>query len=241
MKLRLMSPEERKHYQVDTMRPGMTPKLMAISYLCPHCGIHAQQNWYMPMSLVLLQPHGGLGGGKALPDAVPDVLISVCHLCDASSIWRDDVMVYPSAAGVPLPTTDMPEDVKVDYLEARDVYGKSPRAAGALLRVGFEKLFPHLGVRAKSPNDAIGELVEKGLVLGPLQKALDSLRIFTNQAVHNGFVKLEDQPAVVQVLFGLMNQIVGQMITKQKELDALYNSIPQDKRDGIAKRDGQKT
>jgi hypothetical protein len=38
----------------------------------------------------------------------------------------------------------------------------------------------------------------------------------------------------------LLNFIVEQMITRPKEIDAMYNSLPQDKLDGIAKRDAKK-
>lgn len=39
------------------------------------------------------------------------------------------------------------------------------------------------------------------------------IRVLSDQAVHNGFVKLEDQPSTVWALFWLMNYIVEQMIT----------------------------
>jgi hypothetical protein len=139
-----------------------------------------------------------------------------------------------------MPSPDMPEDVKADYIEAREVFGKSPRAAGGLLRIAFEKLFPHLGVSKGTPNEAIGELVKKGLVLGPLQQAMDSLRIFSNQAAHHGFVKLEDQADTVVLLFGLINFVVEQMITRPKDINALYATIPADKIVGIEKRDSKK-
>ncbi|WP_162668598.1 DUF4145 domain-containing protein [Gemmata massiliana] len=128
----------------------------------------------------------------------------------------------------------MPEDVRVDYLEAREVFDKSARAAGGLLRLAYEKLFPHLGITNKSPNDAIAELVrDRKLTLGTQQQAADALRVFSNQTVHIGFVKLEDQPATVMFLFRLLNFIVEQLITHPKQVAALYNSMPQDKRDGI--------
>jgi hypothetical protein len=32
-------------------------------------------------------------------------------------------MVYPRTSSAPLPTEDMPEDVRADYMEARSVFG----------------------------------------------------------------------------------------------------------------------
>lgn len=138
-----------------------------------------------------------------------------------------------------MPSGDMPVDVKTDYMEARNIFAQSPRAAGGLLRIAFEKLLPYLGVTKNNPHDAIGELVKKGLALGTHQQALDVLRVFSNQTVHNGFVKLEDQPETVAFLFRLMNYIIEQMITRPKEIQALYTSMPADKLAGIDKRDNK--
>ena len=134
----------------------------------------------------------------------------------------------------------MPEDVKADFMEARLVFDKSARSAGGLLRLAFENLLTHLGVNQDNPNVAIGELVKAGLALGPQQQALDVMRVFSNQAVHHGFVQLKDQPATVSFLFWLLNHIVEQMITKPKQIQAFYATIPQDKLDGITKRDTKK-
>jgi hypothetical protein len=139
-----------------------------------------------------------------------------------------------------MPVADMPDDVKADYMEARDVFEKSARSAGGLLRIGFEKLFKHLGVTKTKPNDAIGELVQKGLALGTQQRAMDVMRVFANQSSHDGFVKLEDQPETVTFLFTLLNYIVEQMITRPKQIDTMFTKIPPDKLVGIEKRDAKK-
>jgi len=149
-------------------------------------------------------------------------------------------MVYPHAALAPMPATDMPGDVKADYMEARSVFDKSARAAGGLLRIAFEKLFPHLGVHGKNPNDAIAELVKSGLALEGDQRALDVMRIFLNQSAHDGFVKLEDQRDTVAFLFELLNHIVQQRITVPKQVSALYAKIPAGKLVSIEKRDAKK-
>ena len=46
-----------------------------------------------------------------------------------------------------MPSDDMPEDVKADYMEASSVVETSPRALLALLRLALQKLMPHLGAR----------------------------------------------------------------------------------------------
>ena len=165
--------------------------------------------------------------------------LAFCQHCSKYSAWVDKKMIYPASSTAPMPSPDMPDEVKADYLEARDVFEKSPRSAGGLLRIAFEKLLPHVGATKSNPNDAIGELVKKGLSLTE-QQALDVMRVFANQSAHNGFVKLEDQPATVGFLFNLLNYIVGWMITRPKQIQSMFGSLPPDKVAGIEKRDGKK-
>jgi hypothetical protein len=225
------TPEQNaKSKQVATLTPSRSLK----AFVCPNCNVLAKQDWASVFYTDGTKDLAGLCLGTGL------VFVAHCQACRQPSIWLGDSMIHPLSSTPPMPLQDMPEDVKTEYMEARDVFGKSARAAGGLLRIAFEKLFPHLGVNKNSPNEAIAELVKNGLVLGTQQQALDVMRIFANQSSHNGFVKLEDQPATVSFLFGLLNYIVEQMITKPKQIQSLYATIPQDKRDGIAKRDAKK-
>jgi hypothetical protein len=49
-------------------------------------------------------------------------------------------MIEPNIGGVPFPNNDLPEDIKNDYIEARDILNKSPRGSSALLRLAIQKL-----------------------------------------------------------------------------------------------------
>jgi len=53
-------------------------------------------------------------------------------------------MIHPRKLTAPIPHSDMPDDVKEIYEEARNISDISPRAAAALLRVALEKLTFHL-------------------------------------------------------------------------------------------------
>ncbi len=134
---------------------------------------------------------------------------------------------------------DMPEDCKSDYEEARDIVGRSPRGAVALLRLCLEKLLKHLGQEGMSINDAIKALVADGL--SPrIQQALDICRVVGNNAVHPGELNIQDTPEIAHQLFQMINFIVEDRITRPKEVQALFDQLPKGAVDAIAKRDGAK-
>ena len=84
----------------------------------------------------------------------------------------------------------MPDDVKVDYLETRNIVNDSPRGACALLRVALQKLMYHLGESGNNLNEDIGNLVKKGISIH-IQKAADSVHLIDNDAVHPGEIRFE--------------------------------------------------
>jgi len=59
----------------------------------------------------------------------------------------------------PMPTTDMPNDVKADYEEARSIFSQSPRGSTALLRLAIQKLVIFLGEDGEELNKSIENLV----------------------------------------------------------------------------------
>ena len=84
--------------------------------------------------------------------------------------------------------------------------------------------------------EGIGKLVKKGLD-PKIQKALDIVRVTGNDAVHPGQINLNDTPEVAERLFKLVNVIVESLITVPKEIDNIYDTISDGKKEAIQKRD----
>jgi hypothetical protein len=129
----------------------------------------------------------------------------------------------------------MPESVLKLYSEASIIHNQSPRGAAALLRLGLQILCKELGEEGKNINTDIGKLVQRGLPT-MVQKALDSVRVIGNDAVHPGQIDTDD-PETVGKLFKLTNLIVEYMITLPRDVDDVYNGLPEEKLKGIEGRD----
>lgn len=134
---------------------------------------------------------------------------------------------------------DLPEDIKNDYNEAKDIVNISPRGAAALLRLAVQKLCIHLGEKGTNINDDIKSLVKKGLP-ETMQQALDSVRVIGNNAVHPGTIDLNDNIEIAYALFGFVNIICEMLISQPKKVKEYYEKhIPEGLRNAIEKRDGK--
>lgn len=173
---------------------------------------------------------------------------SSCHHCKLESIWisryvdnfydiTSSQLIYPDTDIAVLPATDMPEDVKLDFEEAKSIFNKSPKAAAALLRLSLQKLCKYLGEPGENINKDIKSLVEKNVLSAGITKAADTVRITGNNAVHPGEMNDEDVDFVASKMFDLINFIVVKTITEPKELEALYTKTPEGARKAVEKRD----
>lgn len=70
-----------------------------------------------------------------------------------------------------------------------------------------------------------------------IQKALDSVRVIGNNAVHPGQIDLKDDTDTAISLFKLLNMIVEIMITQPKKVDEIYGKLPTSAKEAIKKRD----
>jgi hypothetical protein len=204
------------------MNDYVPPEHRKSAFNCPHCGAYSRQEWTQRI--------------RADDRLIEDLSMAYCDNCHKYSIWLGGKMIYPNESVAPLPSPDMPEDVLSDYNEARDILEKSPRASAALLRLSIQKLCVVLGEKGENINDDIASLVLKGLP-EKIQKALDTVRVIGNNAVHPGVIDLKDNPSIALSLFKLVNMVIDTMITQPKEVSGLFNSLPEESKKAIEKRD----
>lgn len=170
------------------------------------------------------------------PDYSADnIHLSKCYHCKKIAVWIHGNLIFPNEKIGVIPNPDLPDEIIRDFEEARSILGESPRGAAALLRLCVQKLCIHLGGKGKTIDDDIASLVAKGL--NPLvQKSLDIVRVIGNEAVHPGVIDLNDDRDTASQLLNLVNSIAEQMISHPKHVEAMYEKLPESKREAIEKR-----
>jgi hypothetical protein len=196
------------------------------SFTCPHCGAIAQQSWW-----TCLWQCGSTTRGPQNDD----IRVGRCTHCGNNTLWVKQTMVFPQTGTAPFPNPEMPPSVKKLYEEAAAIQSKSPRGAGALLRLGIQVLCRELGEKGKNINEDIKSLVAKGLP-DIVQQSLDIVRVTGNDSVHPGQIDTDDTN-VVGKLFELTNIIVEYMIAMPKRVSGLYGDLPAAAKAAITKRD----
>ena len=233
------------------------PSVSKTAFNCPHCAAFANQTWYLlhadnlppsgtegllTRADLVVQKHPCFVGSDRVRShllQLVNVSVSECFNCKRLSVWIKSRLAYPGLGVAGPANPDLSEDIRRDYDEASSILDQSPRGAAALLRLAIQKLCKELGQPGKNINDDIGEFVAAGL--DPrIQKALDVVRVVGNNAVHPGQIDLRDDRETAETLFSLVNIIAEKMITVPKHINDVFNTLPQNARDAIARRDGKK-
>lgn len=206
--------------------PYVYPGLNKSSFNCPHssCDAYALQRWGQPVF-----PNRGL---------IPNLNVAYCDHCNNYSVWYGNKLVFPAIKNAPPAHPDIPEDIKIDYEEARSVFSESPRSSAALLRLAIQKLCKHVGLPGTNINADIKAMVGQGLAV-QVQQALDIVRVIGNEQVHPGVLDVRDDPEMATRLFELVNFIVEDRIARPKHINTLYNKLPEEKRKQIEARDAK--
>ncbi|WP_288904212.1 DUF4145 domain-containing protein [uncultured Porphyromonas sp.] len=209
----------------------IAPRIDLKAYTCPHCNTLAQVEVekFNMQGDVFVSPAGTLSCKSY-------VIVHRCQCCGNKILWIDNEYIYPDIIAEEA-NPDMPESVRRLYEEAGLIYNKSPRAACALLRLAVENLCQELGQVDRDINKNIAALVQKGLPPS-IQKALDTVRVVGNKAVHPGQIAIDvDDVNTAKMLMRLLNMIVERMITEPKELEEVYGLLPKSTREAIERRD----
>lgn len=201
------------------------PEVFKHSFTCPYCGTISQQSWW---SITW-------DGDNHFVAHQSPIRVSLCTHCGEHTIWVEDKMYFPDSGNAPFPNPEMPSSVRKLYQEAASIHSKSPRGAAALLRLAIQVLCKELGEAGTNINNDIGNLVKKGLPK-IVQQSLDIVRVTGNDAVHPGQINTDDLDTVSK-LFELVNIIVEYMIEMPLKVQGLYSALPDEKKEGIEKRD----
>ena len=228
------------------------PKFNTTPFTCPHCQAISQMNFIIP-SKMKQSIYANLQDIRATYilgenarnrvnniENIADVYeefansFAICQSCKKISIWVDEKMIYPKSRLTPLPNEDLPDDIKADYEEASLIVQDSPRGACALLRLALQKLMIYLG-EDKNLDKAIKNLIDKKIINEDLQKALDTVRVIGNSAVHPNELDIKDNKEIAIALFKIINYIAEKILTEKKRVDEIYNILPE-----TAKRENRK-
>jgi hypothetical protein len=244
---------------------NVPPALGLPAYSCPHCHAFAQQEWSWihrhriavsdaKIDLMTLAHQVRFAAlpdrekGRLSSNVVPSVtqerlttwFLGSCSACGTGTVWLGGRLLFPSNSPAPQPGADMPAAASQDYEEAAKVVGHSPRAAAALLRLCTEKLLGHLLQREGRIDSMIADFVALGVPM-QVQQAMDVLRVTGNEAVHPGTMDAVDDLDTALALFGLVNLIVDDLITRPKHVSQMYGALPRGKREAIEARNARAT
>lgn len=215
-----------------------SPQYKKSAFTCPNCSTFSRHDW---TSTLVNETYGQFTGYLVMDgekQTVSDLCLCKCEQCGYISFWYKEKLIWPLNTGVEIPLEEMPEDIKELYKEASYIVELSPRGSCAILRLALQKLCNRLANQdeKKKIDGAIKKLVEEGLP-STLQKAMDTVRIVGDEAVHPGEINIDDNKELAIAMFRLMNIIIEKMIVEPKEIDNLYNLMPDNKLQGIENRD----
>ncbi|MFI5611085.1 DUF4145 domain-containing protein [Amycolatopsis sp. NPDC051903] len=204
-----------------------SPRFELDAFECPYCHVYATQEW------ADLEKWGSTKEARFWTWKW-----SECRHCHSVALWsHDQKLVWPDRSKFgPSPNPDMPKEVRKLYEEARAVFPISPRSSGALLRLALQVLIDTLEPGKKTINEKIRRLVARGLE-PTTKKAMDVLRVVGNNAVHPGEIELDGDDDLIPALFALLNLVVHHVLSRPKQVDSLFDSLPESARTAIERRD----
>lgn len=194
------------------------PTLDSKAFSCPTCGVYAKQDWGL-----LYRNRLDINNGRLVINTdskMNSFRATLCENCSGNTIWYQERMIFPFKGTAALPNADMPENVRQDYMEAREIMFLSPKGAAALLRLALKKLFIYLGGKGQQIEEDVHLLIQNGLP-PKLVQALHALKVYGHQAIQPGQISDTDDVETVHKLLAFINIICDNQIT-QPRLIELY-------------------
>lgn len=213
-----------------------SPSFRERSFTCIHCSTLTTMGW----AQLIAEPYGQAYSTK--------FWLCQCTHCQGESVWMDGAtlsstqrsnLIFPYDVSAQAAHECLPDACKPDFEEAREICGRSPRGAAALLRLCLQKLLGHIGGTGEHIDTDIKTLVARGLD-AHVQQALDVIRVTGNNAVHPLEMNLEDDHDSVLVLFEMINFIVEERISRPLKTQDRFANLPEKARLAIEKRDKPK-
>lgn len=206
------------------------PKAHQAKFHCPQCNVYAVQYWGY------IDAAQRFSYDTLSAELDIEYRVSKCSHCEGYLLWHNDKLVYPRSISVELPNEDLTDEIKDLYNEAALILDDSPRATAALLRLALQLLLKEIGGKGAHIDTDIKTIVANG-VDPQVQKAMDIVRVFGNSGAHPGEIQLKEDPKLVKKMFELINFIATKMITSKKEIDGLFDSLPEGTKEAIERRD----
>jgi len=207
--------------------------------VCPHCGVKSQHAYLNKIygkyeyKVVPKSRSADFSIHSKYNSNLQDFDAIQCVVCGNYSLYYQGKMIYPLETNVSKPNEDMPDNVKDIYLEARNVLNISPKSACALLRLALERLMGELDVEGRTLNDKINNYCNNYNSDNRLIKAFHLVRLVGNDVVHSGVLDVDDNEDIARAMFGIINEIVNETITKKNKMDAIFECLPKNKTDSI--------
>ncbi|MCR8697523.1 DUF4145 domain-containing protein [Campylobacter sp. LMG 7929] len=216
------------------MNKYIKPFFKGKAFNCPHCRAYSSMQWddFLERNILNTITIKQVEGYSFFE--------STCYLCKRSVIWylkdENPKIFFPREVAIP-PEENMPENVKEIYEEASLVLGDSPRASCALLRLALQELMKYLkeniqiynGLKNRNINEDIKEIINIGNFYQEqkesLEEAMNSIRLIGNKASHPSELDINDNSEIANILFEMINFIVGEIITKPKEREERLNKL----------------
>lgn len=215
------------------------PRLRGDSFDCPRCGRFAKQTWEQLCAFPPGRGQRSVEDSDAVDVSNTELWFSSrCDHCEQPSIWRGEILIYPSGRRGPQPHAQMPHDIRLLYDEASFVANISPRAGAALARATVERLIKVLDSDApKGANleKRIDRIKQRG-ISSSLSAMLDVVRYVGNKMLHVDeqpgeliVLALDDKegPQLLGLLLETANDLVDEFIAKPAAARTYWDKLPE--------------